>query len=68
MEWRKPDEYPDEMEDVLIFYKNYFGSNGYGLGWYNGIEWRTYFDKVEKCLAWMPLPPEPNFEKDEKEN
>lgn len=68
MEWRKPDEHPEEFEDVFILYKTYYGLNDYAIGWYNGTEWKTYNNKIEKCLAWMPLPPDPNFEKDEKEN
>lgn len=68
MEWRKPDEHPEEFKDVLILYKPYYGLNDYAIGWYNGREWKTYNDEVKKCLAWMPIPPDPNFEKDEKEN
>lgn len=68
MEWRKPDDYPEKFEDVLILYKTYTGFSNYAIGWYDGLDWRTSIDEAKKCLAWMPLPPKPNFEKDEKEN
>ena len=68
MEWRKPDDYPEAFEDALIFYINECNQTEYGIGWYTGEKWSKYNDYIERCIAWMPLPPKPNFEKDKKEN
>lgn len=71
MEWRKPDDYPESDYDVVIYYKSAINDKErVWIGWYSPDikRWVAAFDIIETLLAWMPLPPKPNFEKDEKEN
>ena len=68
MEWRKPDDYPEEFEDVLIYYESNYNDFNYTIGWHNGREWRTYFCDLKKCLAWIPLPVLPDWVKNREEN
>ena len=57
MEWRKPSDRPEILQDVLIYYV-IKGSeyHYYGIGWYIN-KWYTYEGNKEiECIAWAPLP------------
>lgn len=58
-------ELPENEQYVLVCYKDTYGF-GFGVAGYFDNEWYTADEnlKIDKIVAWMPIPPLPNARKE----